>query len=207
MSAKRNSIAIRLGLVAALVILIAIAATALVSLNRFADAAQWVNHTYAVIESIDSTMSDLASAEAGQRGFLLTGEASYLDLYHAARKHVAEHEERLASLVVDNPSQLKRAAQMKSLIDRRLDLLEAGITAASPRTGGPHLTSEQLTPGRAAIDAVRSLARTMKAEELAKLGAPSQAFERDRLSTQLIIVAGNAVALALLLLGFGVMLR
>src|SRR5215813_2844282 len=39
---------------------------------------QGVDHTYAVMQATSRTRSDIQDAETGQRGFLLTGDESYL---------------------------------------------------------------------------------------------------------------------------------
>jgi len=98
MRAVSDSIAIKLGVAAALLLLAVIAATSLVRMNRFADGAQWVNHTHEVIEGLDAVLMAITDAEAGQRGFLLTADESYLAPYHASRAALTAKIERAKKL-------------------------------------------------------------------------------------------------------------
>jgi PAS domain S-box-containing protein len=207
MSAGNGSIEIRLGLVAALALLAAIAATSLVRMNRFGDAAQWRNHTHETIQALDELMFDIASAEASQRGFMLTGDETYLKPYGASRSQISAYEGHLRSLVSDRVSQLERVDQIEGLIRRRLALLDAGIDARRAAPDRLHFSRQHFAEGQEVMDAIQALAARTRAEESALLAERTSVFERDRFTTRLIIVAGNAVALILLLLSFGVMMR
>ena len=52
------------------------------------EAAHWREHTYEVLNSLDETVGQLSDAETGQRGYLLTGDETYLEPYRAAIKTV-----------------------------------------------------------------------------------------------------------------------
>ena len=122
-----DSIAIKLGVAAALLLLAVIAAMSLVRMNRFADGAQWVNHTHEVIEGLDAVLMAITDAEAGQRGFLLTADESYLAPYHASRAALAAKIGARKKAHRDNADQSRRIAQVEALIARRIELLEEGI--------------------------------------------------------------------------------
>ena len=49
-----------------------------------------------------------SDAETGQRGYLLTGDETYLEPYRAAIKNVDQTVARLKNLTSDNPNQQKR---------------------------------------------------------------------------------------------------
>ncbi|MCR6722275.1 MAG: CHASE3 domain-containing protein [Chitinophagaceae bacterium] len=52
-------------------------------LNRETD---WVTHSYTVIQKINSIQVDVAEAETGVRGYVLTNDFQFLRPYHAASK-------------------------------------------------------------------------------------------------------------------------
>src|SRR5256885_7374664 len=67
-----------------------------------------------LIDDLDQTMSSLKDAETGQRGFLLTGDESYLAPYRAAVVSVQEHLARLqeqAQQGLRDPNNVARLAQ------------------------------------------------------------------------------------------------
>src|SRR6188768_3490768 len=57
-----------------------------------------VIHTLDVLERIESVRADITSAEANQRGFLLTGNAEFLDPYERAVDDVDPIIDRLDEL-------------------------------------------------------------------------------------------------------------
>src|SRR2546429_386078 len=65
---------------------------------RFAEASEWRKHTYEVLGILDQTVARLVDAETGQRGYLLTGEESYLEPYRAAIKNIDRSEEHTSEL-------------------------------------------------------------------------------------------------------------
>jgi len=52
-------------------------------------------HTYFVIMSAESLLSDLKDAETGQRGYLLTGDKAFLEPYYAVFGNIKKHLEEL----------------------------------------------------------------------------------------------------------------
>jgi hypothetical protein len=59
-------------------VLVGINVLAYWSFNKHRQTADWLAHTYQVQQKIELTHAELTEAETGQRGYLLTGEESYL---------------------------------------------------------------------------------------------------------------------------------
>src|SRR5690625_6394570 len=57
---------------------------------------EWVEHTHEVITETDAVLASLSDAEAGQRGFVITGVQAYLEPYTAARRS-EEHTSEIQS--------------------------------------------------------------------------------------------------------------
>jgi len=47
---------------------------------------KWVAHTFEVLQNLDLVLSSLTDAETGERGYVLTGTATYLEPYNQVRK-------------------------------------------------------------------------------------------------------------------------
>ena len=95
--------------------------------TRAHEAEGWLGHTYDVINSAQSLSTLTREAEAGQRGFLITGDARYLQQYRAALAQLPRQLEELRALTSDNASQQIRCIELARLIDTRLDLLKRGV--------------------------------------------------------------------------------
>src|SRR5216684_6709140 len=94
---------------------------------RFAEASEWRKHTYEVLWNLDETVAQLVDAETGQRGYLLTGEESYLEPYRAAIKNIDQTIRDLKSLTSDNPNQQKRIQILEPLVEKKLAELQRTI--------------------------------------------------------------------------------
>lgn len=78
--------------------------------------AQMVDHTHQVLESLENIVSQLKDIETGQRGFVITGEAHYLEPYNAGLAGVEFAVAEVRILTSDNPSQQRRLNAVELLI-------------------------------------------------------------------------------------------
>src|ERR1700691_3715466 len=70
----------------------------------------WVEHSHQVRIELSNLLSELKDAETGQRGYLLTGDDSYLDPDAAANVAIPSTLSDLRKLTADNPDQQRRLA-------------------------------------------------------------------------------------------------
>src|SRR5580692_2179879 len=92
----------------ALAMLVIIGSAAYVSIAKLTDTEGWVDHTYQVQNGLISVTKALVDAETGQRGYIITGQESYLDPYHSGLASVDQTLAQVRKLTSDNPSQQKR---------------------------------------------------------------------------------------------------
>src|SRR6185295_8055248 len=69
---------------------------------------QTVAQTFEVITTAQSIRSAAQDAERGQRGFLITGDASYLEAYREGSARIPALLEKFKQLTADNPEQQRR---------------------------------------------------------------------------------------------------
>lgn len=75
-------------------------------------------------------LSTLQDAETGQRGFLLTGDQTYLDPYNQALKNLAERRKRLKDTVAGYPEYESKLADLDKAIEGKLTELRDTISLA-----------------------------------------------------------------------------
>jgi hypothetical protein len=112
----------------ALVALMIVGAVSYNSTAKLIDSAEWVGHTHEVLNALDDLLSGIKDAETGQRGYVITGEARYLEPYQGAREVVDQRLKSLRELTPDNPIQQQRLS------------IRAGVefkTEEFPKTGIP----------------------------------------------------------------------
>jgi CheY-like chemotaxis protein/CHASE3 domain sensor protein len=75
----------------------------------------WVEHTERVIGNANEITKLSIDMETGMRGYLITGEESFLQPYDIAKSRIASETAALSGLVADNPQQVDRLRRIASL--------------------------------------------------------------------------------------------
>jgi methyl-accepting chemotaxis protein len=156
-----------------------------------------VKRTYQILGKLESVISEMTDAETGERGFVITGQDTYLEPYNTAVTEVGATLMDLRQLI-SLPSQQKRLDALEPLVTARLDIIKAQIDAR--RTSGFKAAQDLILTGKGkkAQDDIRQAAATMTDEENRLLN------ERDTLSkahaglTISVIVYGIPIAFVLL---------
>jgi signal transduction histidine kinase/CheY-like chemotaxis protein len=87
----------------------------------------WVLHSLAVREQLTTVLALVRGAESGQRGYLLTGQDSYLNPYDTAVEQLPQTLDRLAALIPDNPRQQQAVEALRQLIKDKFDELRSTL--------------------------------------------------------------------------------
>jgi signal transduction histidine kinase len=135
------------------------------SVNSLVQSEYWVDHTWQCANQVERVMSSVKDAETGNRGYLLTGDDSYLEPYVAATHDLPVELNHFEKLTSDNPAQLARLQEMRVVIDRRLELLRQGIDL---RRRGSVDSGHALIltgTGKTEMDHLRRIADQMEASE------------------------------------------
>ena len=90
---------------AAIAILLIVAGFAYRSIVISGENGRWVQHTYEVLENLQDIQFALETVSSSIRGYVLTGEETYLDRYRAARVSLEQHTAAVGELTSDNPVQ------------------------------------------------------------------------------------------------------
>lgn len=195
----RRRFANQYGLLVAALIFVLIGVGVLLGAQRFISDANKVSHTNEVIAVIGAVEAQLRDAESAQRGYLLTGEVSYLADYSRSRDRLPELLAQLQHLVRDNRAQSPRALAWKLEIDRRVSQMEA--TLGNYRTGG--LSAAQRAIGqdaRRASSNIRRQAEQLVATERELLVARAQSSQTSAWLLRALAVLG--IPLGLLVIGW-----
>jgi methyl-accepting chemotaxis protein len=106
------------GLAALTLVVIAVASYR--NTNRLIENNGWVTHTYQVQNGLADLLSELKDAETGQRGYIITGDDSYLAPYQSGIASIRSTFEEIRRLTADNPGQQRRLTNLSPLIDAKL---------------------------------------------------------------------------------------
>ncbi len=165
-------------------------------------ASELVAHRQDVLKELQRVSASLASLQSSQRGYLITGSEEALEVRGPAKEDLRESEQRLRSLVSDNPAQLERLGQMESLIVARLDWEDQTIRI---RRGQSFDAARDLVASGRGVslqDDLRSILGSMEAEEYGLLKSDQLNSESQSTTAFLVLPLGAFLSLTLLLLAF-----
>ena len=162
-----------------------------------------VEHTQDVLLELARFESLLKDAEAGQRGFLYTGDASYLEPYNAAVAQGYPHIGKLAELVADNPPQRERVEKLRALKKEKLDELAQTIALAQAGKREQARALVMSARGKQVMDEIRALVDEMVRDERVLETSRLESVHRST-TTLIATMYGTTLlaALGLVLLAF-----
>lgn len=108
---------------------------------------------------IAEMLSLLQDAETGERGYLLTGDTTYLEPYNAALPQIAEFRRLLQPANNPGPLVRDRSRLLDGLISRRLDILAREIELERRGQQAEALALEKAGSGKAIMDRIRIAVR------------------------------------------------
>ncbi|MGD1717225.1 CHASE3 domain-containing protein [Dapis sp. BLCC M172] len=97
------------------------------SIRTLEKSAELVAHTYQVKGLLKGLEKNLVDAETGQRGFIYSGQESFLEPYNLAQETIDDNFEELKAQISDNPEQLKRLAEVADLAESKISELKETI--------------------------------------------------------------------------------
>lgn len=193
---------VMLGFVIVFAVLLFNSAVTLLNFRRLQETNERVDHAHEVLLELATVLAAVTDAETGQRGFLITGAPEYLEPYRQTLEAVRSEMSELERLTADDPAQRGLFAELRRLVDNRLELIRVNVETREQE--GPDAAREMVMTGRGreAMEAVREHIDRMRREEerrLARALVQTRTAYRTALITSLIT---SALGLALVAVGF-----
>ena len=191
------------GFALSFLLLAAIGAVAYRSIRTLSLTSYWAAHTHEVLEQIAGVLGLMQDAETGQRGYIITGDESFLEPYQGATTAIVKTVDALQALTADNPSQQKRIARAVPLINAKLAMLKRTIEMR--RSGETEQVTRliQAGEGKRLMDDLRHVLSEMQHDERELLRQRGAEAEAAVSSATLAISVGTLLCLLLVtLVGF-----
>jgi len=160
-----------------------------------------VSNTYELLQQADETLLLATNMETSQRGYLLTLQSSYLDLYRAASLSIDESLKRLAEMTRGNPSQEARVKEIEELTAQKQAEVKRTIELAIGSQQQKALETIRSDQGKILMDQLRKTIRSFMDEEDQRLIERNERINRTRnwLTIAALAALASAVMLACLL--------
>jgi len=157
-------------------------------------------HSNAIISSATGFLSSLKDAETGQRGYLLTGDESYLEPYLAERENVKRHLQQLQQNTLLGDA-LKHLALLPTQVDARLALMAKSIEMFHNKNVTGALDVVRSGQGKQLMDSIRAEMSGFIVLEQGLLAQREAEFQSD-MHRMFGVIVGSSVFTLLFALAF-----
>jgi len=188
---------IRVGFLAGLAVVLGVSALALWSIVRWGRDVEGIAHSQDVLVRLESVLSGIEAAEAGERGYLLTGKASYLTDY---LQGVQNTKAVIAGFSRAAPHDAGHAGIIERL-EQQVDamLTQIADTVELRKISGLGVVQQKVLSDRSEdpMDNIRAVIGTMQQIEYGLIGKRVNAQRGAALTGEWALIVGGAIALAL----------
>ena len=147
-------------------------------------------HTLEVMRLSSVLENDIAALETGHRGYLLTGDAIYLEPFERRRELIKRRVEELTVLILDSPRQRKRIMKIQEIVQKWLDdvaLPQMAARQSKPLVAVAEPGSESFGPlGNTLLNQARDILQSLQNEEQIVLNQRMREQEWAAQSTQIL---------------------
>ncbi|WP_158222692.1 CHASE3 domain-containing protein [Rhodopirellula sp. MGV] len=161
-----------------------------------------IARSHNIREMTRELLSSMKDMETGQRGFLITDNDAYLESYFKGLSKVDTNFEELRKLIHQNKIQSDHLDRVERLNEDRKTYLAETIERrrSSPGPRIPDDVLELLSSGRGKekLDEIRHIVDEILAEQNRQLTQQEALSEERAVASEFLIVAGNFLALSLL---------
>ena len=165
------------------------------SINTLSNTSQVVAHTHLVLERLADVLNVLQDAEIGGRGYIITGDDSFLQPYQNAETKILTVVKDLRVLIADNPAQQKRISQAEPIITAKMALTKRYIEMRKARETETVIKLVQAGEGQKLMDELRQIFGAMEQEERSLLKQRAAEVEAAVNNSTVSITLGTLMCL------------
>ena len=168
------------------------------SLDTLVTSERVVSHTHAVQAQIHAVEARLVDAESAQRGYLLTGDTTYLAPYAIARSTLAAEVARLQTLTADDATQQFRIAALWQLVAPLLEEWQRAIDLRAHQQTDESIAAMRSDKVQRTMASIRMLLSEMDGAEENLLDDRLRAAGSSVTEAQVTMLVATVAAVALL---------
>ncbi|MBU8897945.1 chemotaxis protein [Corallococcus sp. H22C18031201] len=194
-----NRIAFGFGL--SLLVLLVVCTTAFLGARQLTRTTEGLLEAHDNFRNLRELRALLIDAETGQRGFLLTGDNSYLQPYQQALSELRQDMDRLRTALSSYPEQRARMVRLEPLVASKLGELEESIRLR--RDKGEQAASDAVREGRgrALMEEIRQVIAELQETEQARWDSHAEAASDTAQQTLAVLAVCIVLGLGLVIAG------
>jgi signal transduction histidine kinase/CHASE3 domain sensor protein len=143
------------------------------------DSAELITHSYEVRIELEHLSSNLADAESGQRGYILSHDSAFLQPFINAREKVDYSFNKLLNLTQSNLQQHNNLDSLQRLINLRFSYLIISLEKASEKPFNEASLKKSLFEGKNVMDTIHTQINNMIRLEMVYLKEGQKRYENE----------------------------
>lgn len=159
-----------------------------------------IQHSQERIRLLVELQLVMTDAETGQRGYLLTGDPSYLAPYNEAKERISDYLRQLQSAYAnDSPAMRAKANKLLELVNAKLAEVDVTVAAfqQSPKSA---LKVMKTRVGQIAMSDLRGVTAEMRQDERNNIVSATVDWRRNHIMNRDIAAAGAVLNVILILI-------
>ena len=177
-----------------------LAAAVLVGINetghmRSQDAVNQMSQWQVTRAAVNSLLQSMLDAETGQRGYLLTGNDTYLEPYDKAMTAVQSHLDTLRNQFVDSKEDLQEVAHLSRQVSRKLAEMELSLRLRRQGNEDAWKFVLHTDMGRENMDEIRKHAHALIERSSAKVKLGQDQILQSLMLSRIVIATVTAIGL------------
>ena len=183
-----------------ILIMLAVIGNTYINFVKESEAVKWNVHTYKVIQESDCLLMSLLDMETGARGYVITGNESFLEPFNKGNSSYENHYDKLKQLTEDNSEQQQRLYNINNKYKEWVEWEKNIIIAKRKEVSSGKLKLEDLIAivqsgyGKNMMDELRSILGDINNEEERLLQNRNADLIKMEKETRVIMLTGGALA-------------
>ncbi|MCX6907931.1 MAG: CHASE3 domain-containing protein [Verrucomicrobia bacterium] len=191
---------ISLGFGFALILLCCVGVVSYVNTQELIRDIRMVGHTYQVQAQLETVFGLVKDMQASGRGYVLTGEGSFLEPYRGATKVVQDELNQLRGLIQVKPPQLSRFETLASLVKQEMEYVENLVSLRQKEGLQVAVARIQRSEGKNIVERTGSLIQEMADAEDQLLHKREEKAGKSATAMIAVIIGGSSLAIILVAL-------
>src|ERR1043166_2876023 len=181
----------------ALVFLLTAGVAACFSTRSFVQTFHSVSHSHDILVQLEQTLIATLNIETGTRGYVITGDPTFLDPVGPGRIQVKKSLARLRDLLADNALQRQRFERLQPMVDRKIALMSERIELRWEMGFDVAAHSAAQREAKQTMDQIRSIIGEMEATERGMLSQRTAAAQSVAQTSVRIIIFTTVLAIGI----------